>query len=67
MPFVIYVPPGALDPLDGHYLSGPPLIRLEVIGWFKHESIHYLLDVNAGDLDPGHKSPLFSKCEEMEI
>lgn len=68
-PFVILIPKDTLGtdpatglPYIGRYLNKPSLILLEPKGSMQHESIHYLLDVNTGDLDPGHLSPLFKKC-----
>ena len=50
---------------DGYYWSKPSLILLKTSPYpsiIKHEMIHYLLDVNTGDLDPTHKSHLFTDC-----
>lgn len=60
-PFVIVQ---KLESLDGQYLSGPSLVLIDpsIVLVDKHEFIHYLLDVNTGDLDPNHKSDFFRIC-----
>jgi len=64
-PFVIVVKPEQLPAHFGYYYSDPSLIVIHdivALVAFRHEAIHYLLDVSTGDLDPEHLSPLFSKC-----
>jgi len=64
-PFVIVVKPEQLPDHGGYYYSGPALIVVDdfiALSAFRHEAIHYLLDYSTGDLDPGHLSPLFSRC-----
>ena len=64
-PFVIVVKPDQLPDHAGYYYSNPPLIVIDdfvALAAFRHEAIHYLLDYSTGDLDPGHRSPLFQKC-----
>lgn len=63
-PFVILVKVGALgSDKAGLYLPDPSLILLDVHAYgVRHEMVHYLLDVNTGDLDPDHKSHFFADC-----
>lgn len=66
-PFIII---SVLDNYNGLYYSNPslivinPNILVDTIhdGTETHEMIHYLLDVNTGDPDQNHASPLFMKC-----
>lgn len=72
-PFIIIVQPGTLPIADtnGQYISRPSLILLDISNMngtvhaensAKHEFVHYLLDVNTGDRDAGHKSHFFQDC-----
>lgn len=52
-----------------HYASGcsgeyvnPNFLKVGSLYVWKHEVLHFLLDVNTGDPDPGHKNPLFKTC-----
>jgi len=46
---------------SGEYVN-PNFLKVGSLFVWKHEVIHYLLDLNTGDPDPGHKSPLFKDC-----
>lgn len=64
-PFIILVKNQVREGSDGFYMSSPSLILLTIPAYppvMKHEFVHYLLDVNTGDLDPNHKSSLFNDC-----
>lgn len=61
-PFVIFVTEESLPNNGGWYYSSPPLITIKGLFVFNHEVLHYLLDMNTGDLDPNHLSPLWQKC-----
>ena len=52
-----------------HYASGcsgeyinPNHLKVGSLYVWRHEVIHYLLDLNTGDPDAAHKSPLFKDC-----
>jgi len=67
-PFVIIEPSGTLPPtppeaiVNGLYYSNPPLIRLDEIEAFRHEAVHYLLELNTGDPDGPHRDERFTRC-----
>ncbi|MBN4054552.1 hypothetical protein JYT87_02465 [Nitrospira defluvii] len=46
---------------SGEYMS-PNFLKVGSLFVWKHEVLHYLLDLNTGDPDPGHLSPLFKDC-----
>jgi hypothetical protein len=52
-----------------HYASGcsgeyinPNFLKVGSLYVWKHEVLHFLLDVNTGDPDPAHRSTLFQNC-----
>ena len=47
---------------SGEYLH-PNTVKIGNYTVFRHEIIHYLLDLNTRDFDPEHLSPLFKECE----
>ena len=46
---------------QGQY-TRPNLILISAFSLWKHEVIHYLLDLNTGDPDKDHKNNLFKDC-----
>lgn len=40
----------------------PYFIKIADNSWWKHEVIHYLLNLNTNDSDPGHVSKFFNTC-----
>lgn len=46
---------------SGEYVN-PNFLKVGSLFVWKHEVIHYLLDLNTGDPDSDHKSPLFKNC-----
>lgn len=70
-PFVIIHPSGTLPPLPGEpevnglYYSNPPLIRLDEPEAFRHEALHYLVELHTGDPDGStgnHGHDAFARC-----
>jgi len=52
-----------------HYKSGcsgeyvnPNFLKVGSLYVWKHEVLHFLLDLNTGDPDPAHKNALFKNC-----
>ena len=45
----------------GEYVS-PNSIKVGSLNTWRHEVIHYLLNQNTGDPDPGHKRAFFETC-----
>lgn len=63
---VIFMPP--TFPCK-HYASGcsgeyvnPNFLKVGSLYVWKHEVLHFLLDVNTGNPDPGHENALFKNC-----
>jgi len=46
---------------SGEYVN-PNHLKVGSLYVWRHEVIHYLLDLNKGDPDPAHKSALFKTC-----
>ena len=70
-PFVIIHPSGTLPPqpgqpdVNGLYYSRPPLIRLDEPTAFRHEALHYLVELHTGDPDGAtgnHGHDAFARC-----
>lgn len=53
--------PEHLEGCGGRFTQ-PNIIRIGNFASWKHEVVHYLLDVNTGDLDPEHLSHFFTEC-----
>lgn len=63
---VVLMPPSFPCPYYGGKCSGefvqPSTIKLGTTGLWRHEVIHWLLELNEGDPDPLHRSELFQRC-----
>ncbi|MFQ5542860.1 MAG: hypothetical protein ACE5FY_00750 [Nitrospiria bacterium] len=46
---------------SGEYVN-PNLLKVGTLFVWRHEVIHYLLDLNTGDPDAAHKSTFFKTC-----
>lgn len=46
---------------SGEYVH-PNFVKVGSLFVWKHEVIHYLLDLNTGDPDAGHRNSLFKDC-----
>jgi hypothetical protein len=70
-PFLIIEPSGTLPPqagqpeVNGLYYSNPPLIRIDEPEAFRHEALHYLVELHTGDPDGStgnHGHDAFTRC-----
>lgn len=46
---------------SGEYVR-PNSFKMGTLSLWRHEVIHYLLDLKTGDEDRGHHNPLFNEC-----